>query len=65
MNSKITLKRVENAVKRAMFGTDNPGFCKACGHEQEGCEPDMEGGTCERCGKPQVTGAANLLVEIV
>jgi hypothetical protein len=65
MTTKITLKRVENAVRREMFGLDNPGFCKACGHEQEGCEPDMEGGTCESCGEQQVTGASNLLMEMI
>ena len=64
INPKITAKRVVNAVERQMFGLDNPGFCKACGHEQEGCEPDAQNYECEACGEAEVFGAAELLMEI-
>jgi hypothetical protein len=57
----ITTERVIAAVEESMFGLGSTGFCQACGSEQEGCEPDMEGGTCESCGANEVTGAENLL----
>lgn len=62
IHSSITSKRVCDAVEREMFGTDNPGFCLACGHEQEGCEPDAEDYECEVCGEHKVWGAAQVLL---
>lgn len=41
---KITMDQILEAVERGMTSTDNPGFCTACGAEQEGCEPDMRNG---------------------
>ncbi len=35
-----TLDEVMDAVERSHTSLSNPGFCKACGEEQEGCEPD-------------------------
>jgi len=58
----ITLARVMDAAEREMFGLDNPGFCLACGNEQEGCEPDARNYECESCGDKQVFGAAELLL---
>jgi hypothetical protein len=60
----LTLDMIEDAVKRRMEGLDNPGFCLACGNEQEGCEPDAREYECEACGEPQVYGADELLLEL-
>lgn len=62
MHKSITRERVCEAVEREMFGTDNPGFCLACGEEQEGCEPDAENYECEACGERKVWGAAQVLL---
>ena len=62
MSRRITRKRVENAVRREMFGTDNPGFCLSCGEEQEGCEPDARDYECNSCGKRKVYGAAEIML---
>jgi hypothetical protein len=40
MHKSITIKRIENAIKRRSKDLDNPGFCLACGEEATGCEPD-------------------------
>lgn len=62
IHSSITETKLHDAVRREMFGTDNPGFCIACGHEQEGCEPDARHYECEVCGEFQVYGAAELML---
>ena len=59
---KIPYARLEEAVQRSMYGTDNPGFCLACGNEQEGCEPDARNYECEECGKRKVFGAEEILM---
>jgi len=64
MHKSITEKRIISAVKRRNQTLDNPGFCKACGHEQEGCEPDARNYTCDSCGKNQVFGAEELLFDL-
>lgn len=64
MHKSLTQDRILDAAKREMFGTDNPGFCKSCGYEQEGCEPDARNYTCESCGETEVYGAAELLMEL-
>jgi hypothetical protein len=64
MHKSITPKRIERAARRQMFGTDNPGFCTACGHEQEGCEPDAQNYECDVCGERQVFGAQELLMAV-
>ena len=51
-----------DAIQRAQCGTDNPGFCLACGEEQEGCEPDARGYECEVCGAHRVYGAEEILL---
>jgi hypothetical protein len=61
---RITLERVMEAINRSFSSLENPGFCRACGAEVEGCEPDMEGGECELCGADAVVGAENLLMEM-
>lgn len=62
LHPSITAKRVEDAVRREMFELDNPGFCIACGNEQDGCEPDARQYECEACGERKVYGAAELLM---
>lgn len=64
MHESLTIERVMEAAERQMFGTDNPGFCKACGDEADGCEPDMRNARCVACGAMAVTGAEELLIEL-
>lgn len=59
--AKVTLKQVMNAIERRDTHLDNPGFCLACGHEQEGCEPDAREYVCEECGEKKVYGAEECL----
>lgn len=61
MHKSITLERVALAVQRQHTSLDNPGFCKACGHEQDGCEPDARNYECEACGEHKVDGAEELM----
>ena len=59
---QIDYDRLEDAVKRQMFGLDNPGFCLACGEEQEGCEPDARKYECDVCRRHEVYGASEVLL---
>jgi len=59
---QIPLEKLVDATKRRMFGLDNPGFCTACGHEQDGCEPDAREYECEACGKKKVYGSDELII---
>lgn len=65
MHKSITVDRVIEAAEREMFGLDNPGFCIACGNEQEGCEPDAREFECEACGERKVYGAAELAMMMI
>ena len=60
--AKITYEQIANAIERQTFGLDNPGFCLACGNEQEGCEPDARRYECEECGEHKVYGAQECLM---
>jgi hypothetical protein len=64
IHESITLERVEEAAKQQMFGTENPGFCIACGEDADGCEPDARNYPCECCGENQVFGAQELLLHM-
>lgn len=64
-SASLTVERIREAVERSLTSIDNPGFCVACGSEQDGCEPDAEGYECEACGEPTVSGAATLLFETI
>ena len=58
-----TSEQILDAVQRQTEGTDNPGFCLACGEEVGGCEPDARGYTCDSCGaEGEVFGAEELLL---
>ena len=61
IHPSITPERVMDAVKRRETDLENPGFCLACGEEQEGCEPDARNYQCESCGEYQVFGAEEIL----
>jgi hypothetical protein len=64
MHPSITQARVLDAAERQMTSLDNPGFCLACGNEQEGCEPDARRYECEACGERQVYGAEELMFRL-
>lgn len=42
---------------------DLGGFCKACGAEAYGVEPDAREYECEECGERAVYGAAELIAQ--
>jgi len=65
IHSSLTPERVAAAVQREIATLDNPGFCIACGSEQEGCEPDARRYECDHCGQHTVYGAAELFMMIV
>lgn len=65
INSKVTLKKVTAAARRAMRSLDNPGFCVACGFEADGVEPDARKYECEACGEKAVYGAEELVIMMV
>lgn len=58
IHSSVTKTRVYRAFAR----DDHTGFCRACGFEQGGCEPDATDNECESCGERQVTGAEQLVI---
>ncbi len=62
MRTKISPARLNEAIERSCSSTDNPGFCLACGEEQEGCEPDARNYECEICGRHKVFGAEEILL---
>ena len=64
LHPSLTAERIAEAAVRAELSLDNPGFCKKCGHEQEGCEPDARGIECDVCASHAVDGAAWLLWSI-
>jgi hypothetical protein len=62
VHASVTGARLTDATERQMTSLDNPGFCLACGAEQDGCEPDARRCECESCGARQVYGAEELLL---
>jgi hypothetical protein len=62
MMSKINTAELLAAVEENMFGMGNDGFCRACGFQQGGCEPDARNYICENCGEAEVFGAEELLL---
>jgi hypothetical protein len=65
IHTTITEDRIVDAARRSMFGSDGPGFCTACGEEQEGAEPDATTIECDACGERKVHGAEMLLLMTV
>lgn len=64
MHRTITTERILAAVEENTFGLSNTGFCRACGEEQGGCEPDARNYKCHSCGKREVFGAEELLMSV-
>jgi hypothetical protein len=54
----ISQKRILAAVESG----DSVGFCKACGAETDGVEPDARNYHCESCGMSEVYGAEEFLI---
>lgn len=63
LHPSITFERVEAAARESMFGLGSTGFCRECGEEREGCEPDAQGYECEACGAHAVDSAEILCIE--
>ena len=61
----LTWQKVMAACHRRNTTLDNPGFCLACGNEQDGCEPDAHNYECEACGERQVFGSDAILMNIM
>jgi len=57
----LTTDRIIEAIEEAQYGLGNPGFCKSCGADADGCEPDARNYECEECGENQVFGAEEFL----
>ncbi len=53
---KFTIRQLERADQ------EGNGFCRACGAEAYGVEPDARRYECETCGKNQVYGAGELAI---
>ena len=51
IGKRFTVKKLEKASEHYL------GFCRACGAEKEGCEPDARKYECEECGRMLVYGA--------
>lgn len=60
-HASLTKERLIEAVMRRQTSLGNPGFCRACGEEQDGCEPDAWNYECEFCGEDQVCAPEMLL----
>lgn len=52
----------QTRVLAACESGDSIGFCKACGAETDGVEPDARGYRCESCGQAEVYGAEEMLI---
>ncbi len=51
-----------DAILAAVQEDDSIGFCRDCGEEQMGVEPDAENLECVCCGLNEVFGAEQLLI---
>ena len=54
---RVTIDQILEAVRR----DDNIGFCRDCGAEAMGVEPDARQYECESCGTNRVYGAQELM----
>jgi hypothetical protein len=52
----------QSRIMRAIESGESIGFCKECGHSQDGCEPDARNYKCESCGAMAVYGAEEMLI---
>ena len=44
---------------------DYTGICRACGHEEQGHEPDARGRLCEECGAEEIHGAELIMITAI
>jgi Zn finger protein HypA/HybF involved in hydrogenase expression len=58
IGKRFSLQEIEAAIQ----GDNSTGFCRACGAEQDGVEPDARRYECESCGHHQVYGAEELVL---
>ena len=61
MSANINIEEVLEVAQN----DENVGFCLACGHSQDGVEPDAKGYECENCGEHQVMGAELILITTI
>ncbi len=54
----VTLDDVMSAIESDSY----VGFCRVCGTEHDGVEPDARKYLCEDCGAREVYGAEELLI---
>ena len=59
------LKKLQNLASEAVANGDSTGFCKQCGAEAEGVEPDARDYVCDECGEEAVYGAEEILLATV
>ncbi len=52
----------QDRIIRAIESGESIGFCKECGHSQDGCEPDARNYKCDSCGAMEVYGAEEMLI---
>ena len=52
----------QSRIERAIESGESIGFCRECGHSQDGCEPDARNYKCESCGAMAVYGAEEMLI---
>jgi hypothetical protein len=52
----------QSRIMAAIESGENAGFCKACGAQAYGVEPDARNYTCESCGQAEVYGAEEMLI---
>jgi hypothetical protein len=64
IHASINLDRVIAAVEEGTFGLSDIGICIACGEDRYQTEPDARNYHCEACGKSEVFGAEEILMEV-
>jgi hypothetical protein len=52
----------QSRIMRAVESGDSIGFCRECGHETDGVEPDARNYHCDHCGANAVYGAEEMLI---
>jgi hypothetical protein len=52
----------EEEIGAAVMGSNDDGFCLACGAFGQQVEPDARRYTCDCCGEPKVFGIPELLI---
>lgn len=55
---------LDDLIDAAQHG-DGAGFCRDCGAENSGVEPDASGYPCEICGARRVAGAEQILLGVL